>query len=207
MYESAEGGAGVLRDLVENPEALPRIARSALEICHFDPDTGADLGPAAARGFGCEAACYDCLLDYGNQMDHRNLDRKLIVELLQSLAKSTVVVGAAALSRSEQMQKLWDRCDSELERRWLKLIESKRLSLPTDGQYLITSCSTRPDFYYADAKAAVFIDGPPHDTAETKAKDIEITERLIDAGYIVIRFHHQQDWEQVFTKYRDVFGG
>ena len=72
--EAAEGGAGVLRRLHAEPDALARVARGALRIAHFDPDTGTDLGgvdpaPLCARG------CYDCLLTYGNQLDHPLIDR------------------------------------------------------------------------------------------------------------------------------------
>ena len=67
LTESAEGGAGVLRRLVTEPDALATIARTALEIAHFDPDTGDDLGHAPGRSERCERACYDCLLSYGNQ--------------------------------------------------------------------------------------------------------------------------------------------
>ena len=45
--------------------SLPQLARRALEICHFDPDTLEDTAPDA-----CGKACYECLLDYGNQPDH-----------------------------------------------------------------------------------------------------------------------------------------
>ena len=37
FFESSEGGAGVLRQVAEDPSVLPKLARIALEICHFDP--------------------------------------------------------------------------------------------------------------------------------------------------------------------------
>ncbi len=42
LYEAAEGGAGVLRNLLDDPLALQDIATRALEICHYDPKTGED---------------------------------------------------------------------------------------------------------------------------------------------------------------------
>src|SRR5439155_6300122 len=67
IYEAAEGGAGVLRQLIEDPSAWARVARTALMLCHFDPDSGADLGKAEHAQEKCQAACYDCLLSYFNQ--------------------------------------------------------------------------------------------------------------------------------------------
>ena len=73
LIESAEGGAGVLRRLVDDPGALARAARTALQIMHFDPDTGADLSvDEAGRPERCVRACYDCLLSYSNQRVHEH---------------------------------------------------------------------------------------------------------------------------------------
>ncbi len=49
LTEAAEGGAGVLSRLVEEPDALARVARRALEIIHYDPDTGDRPRPGARR--------------------------------------------------------------------------------------------------------------------------------------------------------------
>jgi hypothetical protein len=50
FYEAAEGGAGVLRRLVEDPQRRCPIVAVALELCHFDPDTGAiSAAPRGAR--------------------------------------------------------------------------------------------------------------------------------------------------------------
>ena len=53
------------------------MARRALEICHFDPETLEDQA-----ALSCGKACYQCLLDYGNQPDHKDLDRHLIRQFL-----------------------------------------------------------------------------------------------------------------------------
>src|SRR5207249_5363372 len=53
FYEAAEGGAGVLRQLASDPTALPRVATQALQLCHFDPETGADLGSAPGARERC----------------------------------------------------------------------------------------------------------------------------------------------------------
>ena len=50
MWEAAEGGLGVLRRLVDEPEVVAEIARQALDILHFDPETGEDRRPAGGCG-------------------------------------------------------------------------------------------------------------------------------------------------------------
>src|SRR3546814_14574551 len=91
LYESAEGGAGVLRRLAEDSNALARAARRALEICHVDPDTGDDL-PMRPGHDQCEAACYDCLMSYRNQPDHPLPDRATVIPVLQQLSTAPVTL-------------------------------------------------------------------------------------------------------------------
>src|SRR5690606_32620670 len=127
LYESAEGGAGVLRQLAEDPAALSKVARMALEICHFDPDTGDDRAADSANQITCEAACYDCLLDYGNQPDHRNIDRKAILPLLQQMTRATTRASAGRRGRVDHLDELLRLCDSALERRWLQCVHDSHL--------------------------------------------------------------------------------
>lgn len=207
FYEASEGGAGVLRHLVDDPRALAAVARQAIEICHFDPESLEDRGAEAGNGAGCEAACYDCLLDYFNQPDHLYLDRKRAVEVLQHLARASVRSSSGSKPRSERLAEFYRLCDSELERRWLKALEERRLAIPTHAQYVMRLPATRGDFFYEQARAVVYVDGPPHDTAEQKAVDEQIAEALLDQGYLVIRFHHRADWDSIFAQYPDIFGG
>ena len=201
FYEATEGGAGVLRQIADDPSILPALARRALEICHYDPDSLADQ--AADR---CGRACYQCLLDYGNQPDHKELDRALIRDTLAALARSECRPAGGAGSRSERMAALRERCDSQLERRWLDRADALGVRLPSDAQYEIPGYFTQPDFFYRDANAAIYVDGPPHDKAAQIREDDGTTQALMERGYIVIRFHHTDDWDSTFRRYADVFG-
>ncbi len=200
-YEASEGGAGVLRQLVEDPKVIPALARRALEICHFDPDTLADTKPST-----CGKACYECLLDYFNQPDHQILDRYLIRDILAELTRSECVPAGGMGSRAERMRELRRRCDSNLETRWLDLIDSLVLRPPSDSQFLLEACSTRPDFFYREYNAAIYVDGPVHDDADQIRKDEETSQRLMEMGYVVVRFHHAADWHAIFHAHPDIFG-
>ncbi|HEY3287023.1 MAG TPA: DEAD/DEAH box helicase [Gemmatimonadaceae bacterium] len=201
FYEASEGGAGVLRQLVEDPAILPLLATRALELCHYDPASLTDRGASY-----CGKACYECLLDYGNQPDHKDLDRDLIRDLLAELSRSECRPAGGMGSRVERMAALRKRCDSKLEQRWLDMVDKLMLRPPSDSQYLIPGYYTQPDFFYREHNAAIYVDGPPHDEADQIHKDEQVTKALIEMGYIVVRFHHKEDWLAIFRRHPDVFG-
>jgi ATP-dependent helicase YprA (DUF1998 family)/very-short-patch-repair endonuclease len=206
LYESAEGGAGVLRRIVDNANALPRIARTALELCHFDPDSGEDLRRAPNAKENCEAACYDCLMSYTNQTDHELLDRQRIKDLLMMLAASHVEASPASQPRAAHLQGLINLTGSQLERDWLKMIEDRNLRLPSHAQALVEECRTRPDFLYRDSQVAIYVDGPQHDYHDRQSRDQQQTTCMEDAGWTVIRFGHADNWEKILDRYPNIFG-
>lgn len=94
IYESTEGGAGVLARLVSEPGALRRVIDEAIKICHFDLDHFTANGRAgdALQDKGdpkCVAGCYRCLLSYYNQTDHDLIDRRSLQfqDLLSRLSR------------------------------------------------------------------------------------------------------------------------
>lgn len=208
FYEAAEGGAGVLRHLATDPEALASVADIALDLCHFDPQTGEDKRHAPGASEDCVSACYDCLLSYSNQPDHQLLDRRIIKDILLRLKSSSVQVSPGATPRCDHIKKLKNLCDSLLEQRWLDIIDVGGYQLPTRAQVLIETAKARPDFLYDEPyQVAIYIDGPPHDYPERQKRDIQQTEALEDLGYIVLHFHHEDDWGAIITKYPNIFGG
>ncbi|MDI6817045.1 MAG: DEAD/DEAH box helicase [Actinomycetota bacterium] len=206
LYESAEGGAGVLKRLVEDTAAFAEVAREALQVCHFDPATGEDKRHAEGQYEDCEAACYNCLMTYANQRDHELLDRQLIRDLLFKLVDAQVKASPRNLPRAEHLKQLKNLCGSTLEEAWLDFLEERNYRLPTSAQKLIESCKTRPDFLYEDDQVAVYIDGPPHDTKEQMIIDDKINRDLADSGYTVVRFGHKDNWDAIVNNYPNIFG-
>ncbi len=206
FYEAGEGGAGVLRRLLDDNKALAGVARQALQLCHFDPDTGDDQRRAPRAREDCEAACYDCLMSYTNQLDHEMLDRQKIRQFLMRLAAATVEPSPVELPRAEHLARLMRQCGSELEQDWLRYLDEKALRLPSKAQVFIEACKTRPDFLYDEAQTAIYVDGPPHRYPERQQRDKTQTACMEDLGYSVIRFSEQEGWDSVIAQHPNIFG-
>lgn len=209
FYEAAEGGAGVLRRLVDDPQALREVAREALRLCHFDPDTGQDQRRHPRASEDCEAACYDCLLNYGNQREHALLDRHKVRDLLLALAQAHVDTSPSKDSRQQHFERLLALCQSDLEREWLQLLQARGLRLPDAAQLYLDECRTRPDFVYRSrgVYAAIYIDGSHHDGQARRMRDQQQETCLEDYGYQVVRFGYRDNWEALLARYANIFGG
>jgi hypothetical protein len=72
FYEASEGGAGVLKRLMNGPEHWRRLAEVALDLMHYRLEAGGLVETEDA----CVAGCYRCVLSYYNQPDHEMIDRR-----------------------------------------------------------------------------------------------------------------------------------
>jgi superfamily II DNA/RNA helicase len=219
FIESAEGGAGVLRRLVEDPQALASPARTALKIMHFDPDTGEEDGVVLPDRERCVRACYDCLLSYGNQTQHVLINRHLVKDALFELATATVTADqqpkkAPASAEHPSVQggtasgapqpgagpaggSLPQATGaSEAEEQFVAWLEARGLRLPDSrGEELYGICT---DLLYRlkGNKVAIFFDD----------SDQEMHEDLRAEGVNVIRIGPDDDWESVVRAKPSVFG-
>jgi len=206
FFESAEGGAGVLQQLVIDPAMVQKIAKVALEVIHCDPE-GHDTKDEESRE--CEAGCYRCLLSYYNQPDHEAIDRKNrpMIELLVRLSKGSSRFATGGRAPGDQLNDLLTMAGSSLEKDWLMHLNERGYRLPDKAQPLLSEFETRPDFLYERTQALIYIDGPHHDTIGRKMADDRLTRTLEEAGYTVIRFFKDTHlWPSVLDKYPDVFG-
>jgi very-short-patch-repair endonuclease len=211
LYESAEGGAGVLSRLVESPSALRQLGRTALEVCHWrlsDPLPATEVALEDADP-ECEAGCYRCLLGYHNQREHDRIDRRLpkLKQVLLDLARGELVGQGGSDSRSERLERLRDLCQSGLERLWLDTAFRLGHHLPDDAQKEVSAHFVTPDFTYREAAALVVIDGPHHNKPLQQRLDQQKRQALKDAGIRVVVFdQHSEEWPAVFCEHAWLFG-
>ncbi|SBT94863.1 ATP-dependent helicase YprA, contains C-terminal metal-binding DUF1998 domain [Streptomyces sp. DI166] len=210
--EAAEGGAGVLRRIQHEKDALAKAARTALEICHFDPSSGADKhGPEG--GEECARGCYACLLTYANQTHHRQLSRHAAKPLLVRLSRALTRREDRGESRSEQFRRLSPASapgntaaptpvEADLAALvaagdlpgWLK---AKGYRLPDEASTFVDAAAACPDYVFRPegANLAVFVDRPGHEP--DSSRDIEAGYRLEESGWDVLRFPTDADWDAI----------
>lgn len=201
FWEASEGGVGVLKRLIEERDALSKIAMAALERCHFNPETLDDLKP------DCFRACYECLLSYGNQRDYPRLNRHIVRDLLVKLSKGSVLSRKAGRDYEDHYRWLRSLTDSqsELERKFIDYLYQTKRRLPDEGQKFLKDYYSNPDFFY-EPNVCIFCDGSVHDEPTQKEKDRITRQELKDLGYRIIVIRFDQDLEEQIRRYPDVFG-
>jgi hypothetical protein len=158
-------------------DVINEVALRSLEVLHYGAD-GADNNPA------CAAACYECLLDYFNQREHRHLDRKVIHEILLWLKDAK-----PQATELNEWQKLIDSCTgpgAANERKFLEMIRDQGLPLPSRSHYALPeSGSPIAEIDFQVGRVHVLVDGSIHHQAWVSDVDSEKRRRLRLAGYTV----------------------
>jgi superfamily II DNA/RNA helicase len=210
LYESSAGGAGVLKHLATDPASLPRIARRALRILHFD-EAGADQGVNPA-GEPCTASCYHCLKSYFNQLDHADLDRFMVRDYLLALSRGRVLTHEGRTDRSAHLARLVDGLGSTYEERFLQELHHLGGRLPSKPNFKLVADDerTESDLLYEEELVVVFIDGPNHAPKDIRAKDQRRRKALENHGYTVLALDLTNGYDEAkvkdFLKTNTIFG-
>ena len=189
IYETAEGGAGVVKSLTSTPR-FRAIVRNARELLHDEESEE-----------GCLKACYECLLTFYNQIEHSRLDRNLVLPSLRSLDKATIEASVSADGIDEDhYQSLLSKCQSGFEKAVLAKLREEDFRLPEKAQETLYDGNHVPiaiaDFFY-NPNIVVFVDGPDHDKDYVKKGDKEKRKRLKSMGYRVFPIRSVDDVERL----------
>jgi superfamily II DNA/RNA helicase len=204
LVESAEGGAGALRRLVDDPDALALAARTALEIMHFDPVTGEDLSRDEEGRERCVLACYECLLSYANQNAHSMINRHLVRDWMLQLAAASAEPAREATGNGRSLPEP----TNPIAVTFLAWLRSHDYRLPDEVDTDIAGA--RPDLIYRlqDGNAAIFVaagSGQEHD-GSNDGRDERAHDDLRDFGWSVITVGGEETWAAVIARYPSVFG-
>ena len=151
LYESAEGGAGVLTRLATEPTALAKVAEEALRLMHYQrPADGHWQRETLVQELDeaghpvCEAGCYKCLLSYYNQPDHALIDRMdkdadgLVLDILCRLTVAASANGSQGRSPEQHAAELAQGPEAAIGDDPLATVEGETHGLDADaGDYLI----------------------------------------------------------------------
>ena len=207
FYEAAEGGAGVLTRLANDPASLAMVARNALRLIHHKaPADGIwrlqDL-PAleetdALGNSLCEAGCYQCLLSYFNQPDHEHINRRNpeVLKLLVAMANAQVQTRTGAAASATPSTGDPNLNDDAPLARWLAALQRAGMTVPDALNVSVNQGAATAAAQYKAARALVFLTPVDATTAST----------LKDKGWQVLDFSEPEHWHARFAEHPAVFG-
>lgn len=196
LYEAAEGSLGILSQFVDDVEVFHQVVQQAYHLCQYDNESYK------------APACYDDLLSYYNQRDHRIIDRHLIKDALEKLLICDIEIqsNTGFSSYEDQHQTLLRGLDpnSSTELNFIKFLYENGLRLPDAAQKRVEGIFVQPDFYY-EPRIWIFCDGTPHDSPAVQADDEAKRQSIIAKGDEVWVYYYRDNLAEKVATRPDIF--
>lgn len=204
FYEAAEGGAGVLTRLANEPECLAMVASKALEVMHFDPPRKqwayGDLETLERKDENghrlCEAGCYQCLLSYFNQPDHEHINRRDPEALRLLIALANAQVNPLKKESAEVKHVSAGESTYQPLDKWLSELESRNLPLPDSTNVPIGAGKATAAAQYKTIRTLIFLEPLSADIAQS----------LTDKGWTLLEFFENDKWGAGFVELTALIG-
>lgn len=194
FFETTSGSASGLERTFE--DMIREVAKSALELLHFDP-AGGDL----ASGEACTKACYDCLLGYHNQREHTLLDRHSVEETCRRLLVTDAT--AVDLGAFEELIASLSGKGAENERHFLRALRDRGFMPPDKHHFALMTGGgmIAMEVDYRVEGINVFVDGSIHFEKWIASMDRVKRDALKDEG-ILFEVFRVGDEDDFFTRLR-----
>lgn len=196
IYETTEGGAGVLQHIATDAHALATVARKALRIMHYVvPDDTTDLNLSTITteaGEDCVAGCYKCLLSYFNQPDHSLIDRRdpaakrFLIELVKGVSVPSIVEPQPQ-EEASQPQSISDRFMAQLHK--------LGYLVPDDLNFTFKRLQITVGARYVSSHVAIVFE-------PMAADDLEGLEEI---GWTTLDFSDESKWDSLFEEHKTFF--
>ena len=198
FWEAAEGGAGVLARLVDDPDALSRVALAALELCHLDPASGEERHDEAKE---CGRACYRCLLSYTNQPDHALLDRRTVYEPLLALASARLELNDGAGPKAPAGTTSNQSLSGGFVDAVLAALRDAGGRLPDAVRPALADSPLQPDLYFnlPGGPVCVFCDEQP-----PSPETLDLRAELEDSGYRVLSVRGDDSLDAIIARLKEM---
>ena len=193
IYESGEGGAGVLRNIVKNPEAVKDIAEAALKLMHYEKASeqswDADDMDLFDKKADCVAGCYSCLLTYYNQPEHDKIDRRdpYALRFLVSLTQCQTNVNEEVVEAAPALE------GTKMERFKLKALAAG-CKVPDQIPKTFRRMGLTFDAAYTSERVLVSF-SPVED---------DVKDDMDEMGWAVMDLSDESQWETVLMKHPEL---
>jgi superfamily II DNA or RNA helicase len=194
FYEATSGSAGALTRVMEDGY-FRLVAEQALEALHYGRD-GENLMPQCAK------ACYQCLLDFQNQREHKYIDRTLVRDTLLWMLTAEAQTTDDENTWQQLISEISGRPGSENEKTFLELLRENGFPPPAKHHYPIpeeTSPIAEIDYMIDTGKSRVhvLVDGSVHHDKWIHQIDENKRQGLRDAGYRIFEFDTSKPEESI----------